>query len=77
MHWKKINTDMFLSEDDASKQLVLQALHVYSEINDGCLGADFWGVCWVRQFGGYIELEAIHNIYLFISHFNLQDKSKN
>lgn len=65
---------MFLFQDDPTKQLVLQALHVYSEINYGCPGTDFRGVCWIRQFGGYIELEAIHHIYLFVSHFNLQKK---
>lgn len=73
----KACTHLFLLEDDSPQQLVLQTFHVDCEINDRCPGTDFWGVCWVRQFGGYIQPETVHYTYLFVSDFNLnQDGSK-
>lgn len=67
-----MDSDIFLFEDDAAQQLVLQALHGHSEVDGGGLGADLRGVRRIRQLSGYIEPEAFCHTDLFVSHFHLK-----
>ena len=43
-------------KDDSTKQLIFQALHCYSKVNNGCLGAHLKQICYSS-----ISIRSIHN----------------
>ena len=66
-------TDLFLCEDDPTKQLVLQTLHSDSEVYDGGTGRDLRCVGGVWQLGGDVQVEPCHHVHLFVTNFYLWD----
>lgn len=69
-------THLLLCEDDSPQQLILQAFHGDSEVNDGGPSADFWSVGRIGQFGSKVESEAIHYIHFLVPNFHLFHKKK-
>ena len=64
-------TYRLLGVDDPAEQLVLQSLHGDGKVDDGGAGRDLGRIGRVGQFGGQVELEALHHVHLFIAHFHL------
>ena len=65
-------THGFLSKNDSTEELVLQAFERDGEINDGSSGRYLGGEGGVWQFGGQVQGEAFHQVTLLVPDFHLQ-----
>ena len=71
-----LDSYLFFSKNNSSQQLIFETFHGDREVDDRSLGADFRRVRRITEFGGDIENETCHDIYLFVANFNLGGKYK-
>lgn len=65
---------MYPKSKKLAQELILQALHGDSEVDDWGLGTDFRGVSRVGQLGRDVHHEPGHHIILFVPYYYLVEK---
>jgi len=69
-------SNLFLSEYDESEQLVLESCHRHCEVDDGCFGADFWGVGRVAKLRCDVQPKRLHHLQLLVTDLHFQCTSR-